>query len=128
MNKVVLVGRIAKEPELKRTQNDTAVCSFTVACQRKFKNADGKYDADFLNCVAWRQTAEFIQKYFIKGSPIALEGTIQNRSYQAQDGTKKYITEIVVDAVEFCGAANSKPNSEAKTENWQQVEDDELPF
>ena len=128
MNKVILVGRIAKEPELKRTQNDTAVCSFTVACQRKFKNADGKYDADFLNCVAWRQTAEFIQKYFIKGSPIALEGTIQNRSYQAQDGTKRYITEIVVDVAEFCGAANSKPNSEAKTENWQQVEDDELPF
>lgn len=128
MNKVILVGRLSKEPVLKRMQNDTAVCTFTVACQRKFKNADGEYDADFLNCVAWRQTAEFIQKYFIKGSPIALEGTIQNRSYQAQDGTKKYITEIVVDVVEFCGAAKAKTNNGANTENWQQVADIDLPF
>lgn len=101
MNSVQLVGNIANDPELRTTSNGNMVCSFRIACQRRYKNANNEYDADFFSCVAWRQTAEFIHKHFIKGNKIGLTGSLQSRSYDAQDGSKRYVTEVVVDNAEF---------------------------
>ena len=101
MNKVELVGRLTKDPEVKLTSNQTQFCNFTVAVDRRFKDANGQRQADFINCVAWRQTAVFIQKYFRKGNRIGLVGSIQTRSYDDQSGQKKFITEVVVDEAEF---------------------------
>ncbi len=100
MNKAILVGRLTKDPELKSTPSGVMVCSFVVACDRRYTQ-DGERQADFINCIAWRQTAEFISRYFKKGERIALEGTIQTRSWQDNNGYKHYVTEIVVDNVEF---------------------------
>ena len=102
MNKVELVGRLTKDPEVKLTSNQTQFCNFTVAVDRRFKDANGQRQADFINCVAWRQTAVFIQKYFHKGNRIGLVGSIQTRSYDdQQSGQKRFITEVVVDEAEF---------------------------
>ncbi|MDE5854186.1 MAG: single-stranded DNA-binding protein, partial [Ruminococcus sp.] len=81
MNKVILMGRLTADPELRQSQNGVSVCRFTVAVNRRFKNANGEYDADFLSCTSWRQTAEFISRYFNKGSMIAIEGTLRTGSY-----------------------------------------------
>ena len=107
MNKVIMIGRLTKDPELKTTANGVSITSFTVAVNRRFKNADGNYNADFINCVAWRQQAEFICQHFGKGSLIGLEGSIQTRTYDNKDGQKVYVTEVAVDGVEFVGG---KPN------------------
>ena len=101
MNKVELVGRLTKDPEVKLTSNQTQFCNFTVAVDRRFKDQNGQRQADFINCVAWRQTAVFIQKYFHKGNRIGLVGSIQTRSYDDQNGQKRFITEVVVDEAEF---------------------------
>lgn len=129
MNKVIMIGNIATDIEMRTTQSGVANCSFRIAVQRKFKNANGEYESDFLSVVAWRQTAEFIHKYFSKGSKIAIEGSLQARSYDAQDGSKRYVTEIVADQAEFVAprkddAQPSKPSNEGFTE----VDDNELPF
>ncbi len=100
MNKAILVGRLTKDPELKTTASGTSVCAFTLAVQRKFKNQKGNYEADFINCAAWRGTAEFICKYFEKGSLIGVTGSIQTRNYE-KDGSRVYITEVIVDEAEF---------------------------
>ena len=99
MNRVELTGRLTKEPELKTTGNGVSVCSFILAVNRKYKNPDGNYDADFINCVAWRQSAEFMHKYCDKGSMIGVAGSIQTRNYE-KDGQRIYITEVAVDEVE----------------------------
>ena len=101
MNKVELVGRLTKDPEVKLTSNQTQFCNFTIAVDRRFKDANGQRQADFINCVAWHQTAVFIQKYFRKVNRIGLVGSIQTRSYDDQNGQKKFITEVVVDEAEF---------------------------
>ena len=101
MNQVQLVGNLTRDPEGGTTQSGIAYCRFTVACQRRFTNAQGVREADFISCLAWRQTAEFIQRYFSKGSRIGLVGSIQTGSYTAQDGSKRYTTEVLVDNVEF---------------------------
>ena len=106
MNKAILVGNLTKDPELKTTASGVSYANFTVACTRRFANQQGVREADFINCVAWRQQAEFVARYFTKGSRIGVEGTIQTRSYDAQDGTKRYVTEVVVDNVEFVGSRN----------------------
>ena len=120
MNKVLLVGRITKDPEVKLTSNQTAYCNFTIAVDRKFKDQNGERQSDFINCVAWRQTANFIGKYFHKGSRIGLCGSLQTRSYENQNGQKVFVTEVVVDDAEFVdskggeaagGAGYSKPAS-----------------
>lgn len=110
INSVVLVGNLTRDPEGGTTQSGIAFCRFTVACQRRFKNAQGQYEADFINCMAWRQTAEFVQRHFIKGNKIGLIGTIQTRTYDAQDGTKRYVTEVVVDNVEFVAPRSDSGN------------------
>lgn len=117
MNKTLLVGRLSKDPELKYTQSGTAVCNFTVAVNRRTKNAEGNYDADFISCTAWNKTAEFVGQYFTKGQTIGLEGRIQNRSYDAQDGSKRFVTEVVAEQVEFVG---SKPQNENKASQMGQ--------
>ena len=101
MNKVILIGRLTKDPERTTTQNDVKRCGFTLAVDRRFPDKDGNRQADFPTCVAWRQTAEFIAKYFSRGKKIAVVGSLQTRSYDAQDGTKKYVTEVNVDEAEF---------------------------
>lgn len=103
MNKVIITGNLTKDPEKRTTQQGTSVTSFTVAVQRRFKNQDGNYDADFINCVAWRGTADFVANYFKKGSRIGVVGSIQTRSYEDNSGNKRYVTEVIADEVEFEG-------------------------
>lgn len=140
MNKVILIGRLTKDPELSTTQNDVKRASFTLAVDRRFLDKDGNRQADFPNCVAWRQTAEFIAKYFTRGKKIAVVGSLQTRSYDAQDGTKKYVTEVNVDEAEFVepkGQSEQAAESTAVTvyepghaeaEMKPAYDDDELPF
>lgn len=101
MNKVILIGRLVRDPEVKTTQSQVAVCSFTIAVDRKFKSAGGERQSDFLSCVAWRQQAEFLGKYFQKGSRVCIVGNLQSRSYDDTQGKKVYVTEVIVDEVEF---------------------------
>ena len=106
MNKALLVGRLTREPELKTTGSGTSVCTFSLAVQRKYKNADGEYEADFINCVAWRNQAEFLAKFFNKGSMVGIVGSIQTRNYE-KNGQRVYITEVVADEVEFVGSKDN---------------------
>lgn len=133
MNKVILVGNITKDPELKTTANDIAVCSFTIAVNRRFTNAQGEREADFINCVAWRQTAEFIAKYFHKGKKIGVVGSLQTRSYEDKNGQKRYVTEVVVDEAEFVERRQEQgtsmlPGAEVANEGFHEVDDPDLPF
>lgn len=107
MNKVLITGHLANDPEAHTTQSGIARSTFRVAVQRRFANAEGKREADFLTVVAWRGTAEFCNKYLSKGRLVAVEGSIQNRSYEAQDGSKRYVTEIIADNVEGLGKRES---------------------
>lgn len=113
MNKAIIIGRLTKDPEMRTTPNGVATTSFTVAVSRPFVGQNGTREADFLNCVAWRKQAENIAKYCAKGSQVAVEGRIQTRNYDAQDGTKRYITEIIADNVTFLGSkgGNSMPSN-----------------
>lgn len=136
MNKVELVGRLTKDVEIKLTSNQIQFCNFTIAVDRRFKDANGQRQADFINCVAWKQTAVFIQKYFCKGNRIGVVGSIQTRSYDDQNGQKRFITEVVVDEAEFVESSNttqeaptSTPTSEAPaTEAPVPEESGTLPF
>lgn len=101
INRVVLVGRLTKDPELRFTSSNIAVVTFTLAVNRNFTTQDGKSEADFIQCVAWRKTAENVGKYVRKGSLVGVDGRIQTRNYEAQDGTRRYITEVVCDNVRF---------------------------
>ena len=101
LNKAILIGNLTADPELKQTPSGVSVCSFSIGVQRRFKDANGTYGADFINIVAWRQTAEFICKYFRKGKPICIVGSIQVRSYTDQQGNKRYATEVVADEATF---------------------------
>ena len=143
MNKVILIGNLANDPEAFTTQSGISRSTFRIAVQRRFANAQGVREADFLTVVAWRQTADFCNRYLSKGRKVAVEGSIQTRSYDAQDGTKRYITEVVADEVEFVGGNPNSSNqynpgdvppppepSSSYTSNtgFTQVDDDELPF
>ena len=101
LNKVVLCGRLTSAPELKQTTSGIATCSFSVAVNRKYQKDQTQRQADFITCVAWRQTAEFISRYFQKGSSICVTGAIQTRSWQDQQGQKRYATEVVVEEAMF---------------------------
>lgn len=108
MNKVVLLGRLTKDPEVKMTASQTSFCNFTIAVDRRFKDANGQRQADFISCVAWRQTAQFIGNYFRKGSKILVGGSIQSRSYDDANGQKRYVTEVVVDEVDFADSGRGE--------------------
>ena len=105
MNKAILMGRITKELELKQTASQIPYIQFTLAVDRKFKDANGNKQTDFISCVAWRQTATFINQYFHKGSKILACGEIQTRNYDDKNGNKVYVTEVLVDEVDFCESA-----------------------
>ena len=143
MNKAILVGNLTRDPEQRTTSSGIAVTSFTVAVRRRYKDADGNYQADFINCVAWRSTAEFVAKYFTKGSRIGVAGTIQTRTYNDQNGNKRYVTEVVADEVEFAGSKTQDQDMQKPTEqesrtadelfaedlaDFQPLDDSELPF
>lgn len=98
MNKVILIGRLTNDPKVACSQNGIQVANFTLAVNRTYKNKDGKYDADFIKCIAFRNTAEFIGKYFKKGNQVCIEGSIQTRTYE-KEKEKIYITEIITDSV-----------------------------
>lgn len=134
MNKSILMGRITRDIELKQTQNGTATISFTIAVNRRFAK-EGQQQADFINCVAWRGTAEFISKYFNKGSMIAVVGSLQSRSWDGQDGKKQYVTEVIVDEVYFAGSKKETPTGGNSDDNsaldgFAEVPpgEDDLPF
>lgn len=114
INNVVLMGRLVSKPELKTSQSGLEVTSFAVAVDKKFKNKDGSRDTNFINCVAWRQTAKFIVDYFDKGQMIAVEGSIDTRSYENKNGQKVNVVEIVVESASFCGDGK-KPESTPQT-------------
>ena len=100
MNKVLLIGRITKDPEIRYLQNGTPQVLFTLAVDRGMRDANGQRQADFISCVAWRGQADFISRYIRKGYLMSIEGRIQTRNYQGQDGQMRYVTEVVLDAVE----------------------------
>jgi len=143
MNKVILVGNLTRDPELITTNNGVSVCRFSVACQRRFTNQNGEREADFINCVAWRTTADFCYKYFKKGNKVALVGSLQTRSYDAQDGSKRTATDVVVDEIEFASSKGPSNNDEMTAEEpagskstgksdvvntFEPIDDDNLPF
>lgn len=111
MNKAILMGRLTKDPELRTTQNNISVCSFTLAIDRRFKNQQGERETDFIPIVAWRQTAEFAARYFSKGSRMALVGSIQPRSWEDDNGERRYITEVIADEVYFADSKRQQDDN-----------------
>ena len=115
MNKVILMGRLTRDPEMRQTPNGVAVCSFSIAVNRRFAK-EGQQSADFINCTAWRQQADFICKYFRKGSMMAVVGSIQTRNWSDDAGKKHYSTDVVADEVYFTGSRTEQGTS-AKYDN-----------
>ncbi len=111
MNKVFLIGRLTRDPELRYTGSNIPTATFSVAVNRNFTNQAGEREADFINIIVWRKQAENCKNYLSKGSQVAIEGRIQTRNYDGQDGQKHYVTEVVADNVEFLGSRNSSGNS-----------------
>ena len=130
MNKVILTGNLTKDPELKTTTNDLSVVKFTLAIPRKFKNAQGEKEVDFLNVIVWRTLADNCGKYLKKGSKCSVVGTVQNRSYEAKDGTKRYITEIVAEEVEFLSTKKEETSTNGSKTELTPIDDVliDLPF
>lgn len=110
INRVVLVGRLTRDPELRKTQNGTSVCSFTMAVNRRVQT-QGQPDADFISCVAWNKLADLMTQYLHKGSLIGLEGRIQTRNYDNQQGQRVYVTEVVADNIQFLEPKNAQSNN-----------------
>lgn len=145
MNKAILIGNLANDPEARTTQSGISMCTFRLAVQRRVPNQQGVREADFFTIVAFRQTADFCSRYLTKGTKIAVEGSIQNRSYDAQDGSKRYVTEIIADNIEFASSRSDRPAPSAdaapaaphatippvgqpSNDGFATVDDDELPF
>lgn len=128
LNRIDIMGRLTKDPELRVTQSGTNVASFTVAVDRDIKSADGTKQTDFINCVAWRQTGEFISKYFKKGAMIVLTGRLQIRNYQSNSGENRTAAEVVVDSCYF--GEKKTDSAPATAPQWTEVDaaDGELPF
>ena len=126
MNKVILTGNLTRDVELATTQSGISVARFTIAVQRRFANADGEREADFINIVVWRGQAENCNKYLQKGSKCAVVGSLQTRSYDADDGSKRYVTEVVAESVEFIG--NKKDGGTEEQPELTPIDDDKVPF
>lgn len=110
MNKVLLLGRLVKDPELRYTQSGTAVVNFTLAVNRRFTNQNGEREADFIDCVAWQKAAEFVANYFHKGQMMALEGRLQVSSYE-KDGKRQWKTDVVAEQIDFAGSKSDGSNN-----------------
>lgn len=139
MNKVILIGNLSRDPEITTTNGGVSVCRFALAVQRRFQNSDGEREADFINIVVWRAQAENCHKFLKKGSKCAVVGRIQVSNYEAQDGTKRYVTEVVADEVEFIstnrssgdageGYSTPAPKANAPVAQLEPIDDDSLPF
>jgi len=131
MNKCILIGNLTKDPELSTTTNGVAVCRFSIAVSRRYSNSDGERETDFLNIVVWRSLGENCHKFLKKGSKVGVVGNIQSRSYDASDGTKRYVTEIVAEEVEFLSTRNADEqpkSSNDEVSKLQPIDDDGLPF
>lgn len=132
MNKVILMGRMTKDPEMRVTPSGTQVTNFTLAVDRQFKDQNGNKQTDFINCIAFKHTAEFISKYFVKGQLTAVVGTIQTRNYDDKDGKKVYVTEVIVNEAYFTGDKREKTeNLDAENAFNDLIEisnADDLPF
>ena len=137
LNHITAAGRLTKDPELRRTQNGVAVASFTIACDRDIKDASGNKQTDFIDCVAWRSTAEFVDKYLTRGRMVIISGRLQMREWTDKSGAKRKNAEILAENVYFADSKRAVENTEknetkesAHTVDFDQVEidDDELPF
>ena len=143
LNKVVLIGRLTRDPEIRYTAANTPVASFTLAVNRNFKNKEGGYDADFINITAWRRLAELISNTLQKGSLIAVTGRIHTSSYEAKDGTRRYTTDVVADEIAFLekkGTSSADRSNEPAmyekqsddfgipVDGFSPIDDDDLPF
>ena len=140
MNKVVLIGNLTKDPELTTTANGVNFCRFTIAVSRNFSSSDGEREADFLPIIAWRAQADNCYKYLKKGSKVAVVGSVQTRNYEASDGTRRYVTEIVAENVEFISTKNTSTDNgdedgqkavtpkEDVVSKFEPIDDDNLPF
>lgn len=134
INHVTLHGRFTDVPQLRKTNSGKSVCTFTLAVDR-MKRED---PADFINCVAWERTAEFINNYFTRGQEAAIEGRLANRQYEDRDGNKRYVTEVIIQTIDFCGSKNAardntgverEPAYPAQQQTFEELDDDgELPF
>ena len=135
MNKVLLIGRLVKKPELRYTESNKPVANFNLAVNRKYHNQAGEIETDFFNIVVWNKNAENCDQYLDKGSQVSIEGNLQNRTYEDKDGNKRYVTEVIAEQIEFLG----KPKREfedlnIKTEEIKSdtldlsIDDDDLPF
>lgn len=138
INTVALMGRLTHEPEIKVTPSGVSVIRFQLAVDRKYQADPSNRQADFIDCIAWRQTAEFINRYFHKGSMIAVEGSIQTSNYTDKNGAKRKQTEVVADNVSFCGSKGDNgaagqqnaPNLDVNEAEFEEIvdDDDDLPF
>ena len=139
MNKVILTGRLTREPESRMTQSSMEVSRFSLACQSDFVNRDGQRETEFINCVAFNKLASTINRFCHKGSLISVTGRIRNSSYDAQDGSKRYTTDVVVEQMEFLGAKNGSndasdnvtaysPSNEVSTSNVETTDISEDPY
>lgn len=130
MNSIIIKGRLTRDPELKTTGSGIAVCSFSVAVDRKFQKQGEEKVADFFNCNAWRAQADFISKYFAKGQEILVCGNMQSRKYEDKQGVNRVAWEIQVERVEFCGSKQDNPRSSAPAtpNSFEEVPDEDLPF
>ena len=137
LNHITAAGRLTKDPELRRTQNGVAVASFTIACDRDIKDASGNKQTDFIDCGAWRNTAEFVDKYFTRGRMAIVSGRLQIREWTDNNGNKRRNAEILAESVYFADSKRAVENTEknetkeaAQTVDFDQVEidDDDLPF
>lgn len=134
MNRVYLIGNLTRDPELAVTNSGVSVCRFSIAVSRRYSNAEGERETDFFNIVVWRAQGENCHKYLKKGSKCAVSGSLQNRSYDAQDGSKRTVTEIIADEVEFLTSKSGSDSASERVENKKEVtelepiDDDNLPF
>lgn len=127
LNKVILMGNLTADPEYKTTPSGVAVTTFKIAVGRRFAKQGDEVTADFFSIVAWRNTAEFVSKYFAKGKAIVVVGSLQNRSWTAQDGSKRYATDVVADECYFAGGKESG-SEDNSAPNFEEIGDGELPF
>ena len=136
-NHISIIGNICNDVDYSQTQGGVGKAVFRIGVQRRYKNPQGQREADFFNVITWRQTAEFVHQYFVKGDLVAVDGTLQLRSYDAQDGSRRYVTEIIADDIRRLksttgasrGAQGATPAQENAADSFQEVDNDsELPF
>ena len=127
MNKVFLIGNLSKDPELRTTNSGISVCTFSIAVNRR-KDKDGNSTADFFSIVAWRQLAELCGKYLAKGRKVSVVGELQNRSYEANDGTKRHVAEIVANEIEFLTPKGESKEQANFAEGFTEIDGSDLPF